>query len=108
MILFSFDCLDCWGEDLGSVNVGKVGAPFKYPHSFIANLKDIGRLRVLLGLCLGGWWSLGVGYLTTPQYWRGPNKIHPSIDKTNVWFCDSFWSKGYGYRWLVESAFSSI
>jgi len=31
MLLFSFDCLDCWGEEVRSVNVGKVGAPFKYP-----------------------------------------------------------------------------
>jgi len=41
MLLFSFDCLDCWGEEVRSMNVGKVGATFKYPHSFIANLKDI-------------------------------------------------------------------
>jgi len=54
MILFSFDCLDCWGEEVRSMNVGKVGASFKYPHIFIANLKDIGGLRVLLGLCLRG------------------------------------------------------
>jgi len=40
MLLFSFHCLDCWGEEVGSVNVGRVGDPFKYPHSFIANLKD--------------------------------------------------------------------
>jgi len=53
------------------MNVGKVGAPFKYPHSFIANLMDIGRLRVLLGLCLRGLRSLGVGYLTIPLYGRG-------------------------------------
>jgi len=44
VVLFSFDCLDCWYEEVGSVNVGMVGAPFKYPHSFIANLRDIGGL----------------------------------------------------------------
>jgi len=69
---FFSDCLDCWDEEVGSMNVGKVGAPFKYPHSFISNLKDIGRLRVLLGLCLRGLRSLGVGYPTIPLYGRGP------------------------------------
>jgi len=54
MLLFSFDCLDCWDEEVRSMNVGKVGAPFKYPHSFISKLKDIGRWKVLLGLCLRG------------------------------------------------------
>jgi len=43
----------------------------KLPHGFMASLKDIGRLRVLLGLCLRGLGSLGVGYPITPQYGRG-------------------------------------
>jgi len=29
------------GEEVRSMNVGKVGAPFKYPHIFIASLKVI-------------------------------------------------------------------
>jgi len=47
VLLFSFDCLDCWCEELGSMNVGGVGSTFKYSKSFMVKLKDIGRLRVL-------------------------------------------------------------
>jgi len=42
------------------MNVGKVGAPFKYPHSYIANLKDT---RVFLQL-----WNIGRGFCFLDNY----------------------------------------
>jgi len=41
------------------MNIAMIGDS-KSPNSFIASLNDIGRLRVLLGLCLGVWGSLVV------------------------------------------------
>ncbi|MEM1944419.1 MAG: transposase [Nitrososphaerota archaeon] len=43
-ILFSFDVLDRWDEELESMNDGKVGAPYRYPDSFIGCLVDIKHL----------------------------------------------------------------
>ncbi|MEM4373964.1 MAG: hypothetical protein QXI97_03085, partial [Nitrososphaerota archaeon] len=40
-LLFSFEVLDGWDEELESVNDGRVGAPYKYPDSFISSLIDI-------------------------------------------------------------------
>ncbi|MEM4416059.1 MAG: hypothetical protein QXH32_08880 [Candidatus Caldarchaeum sp.] len=40
-LLFSFEVLDGWDEELESMNVGKVGAPYRYPDSFIRCPVDI-------------------------------------------------------------------
>ncbi|MEM3095408.1 MAG: transposase [Nitrososphaerota archaeon] len=43
-LLFSFEVLDGWDEELESVNDGRVGAPYRYPDSFIGCLVDIKHL----------------------------------------------------------------
>ncbi|MEM3032540.1 MAG: hypothetical protein QXK39_06490 [Nitrososphaerota archaeon] len=40
-LLFSFEVLDGWDEELELVNDGRVGAPYRYPDSFISSLIDI-------------------------------------------------------------------
>ncbi|MEM2746074.1 MAG: hypothetical protein QXK69_06130 [Candidatus Caldarchaeum sp.] len=40
-LLFSFDVLDEWDEELESVNDGMVGAPYRCPDSFIGRLVDM-------------------------------------------------------------------
>jgi len=47
VMLFSFDCLDRWYEELRSMNVCMVGVPSNTPHSFIANMNDIGGYDIL-------------------------------------------------------------
>ncbi|MEM3123318.1 MAG: transposase [Nitrososphaerota archaeon] len=43
-LLFSFEVLDRWDEELESMNDGRVGAPYRYPDSFIGCLVDIKHL----------------------------------------------------------------
>jgi hypothetical protein len=34
-VLLDFDILDGWDHELSQMNLGKVGEPYNYPHSFI-------------------------------------------------------------------------
>jgi len=52
MLLFSFDCLDSRGDELRSMNVGKVGAPFKYPSNWSRRNTRKGGVR---DMAVDGW-----------------------------------------------------
>lgn len=85
-ILFSFGVLDRWDGELESMKDGKVGAPYRYPDSFIGCLVDIKHFlkvgyRQVQGIVRA--LSKSVKRLKAPDYttlWERGSRLRPSID----------------------------
>ena len=85
-ILFSYDFLDSWGQEIERMNKNKKGKPFVFPDSFI--LPRIHTLRISTTLQTNSW--------NNQCYWKEStfnSELWPNLQKNQQVTCRYYWKK---------------